>query len=594
MAMHFQEGQTRQHRPRFLERGRCHHFGDATRYRHRETATTGEDMAGKKNKLPTKTLNLRLLRTGRSVDDAFTSRFRSGPERLAELPWPTVENARRFVGQIYSTTPSWVDFVNFGVEDDETELISGGAGAVLFIPTNGRMLAVCFGYAHLALDDGAFEAQFGLRVTLNAVPRSGLRSLDLATPDATTFQRRVQASRDSDIGYFGVDVLRDLAQVAGGTPSNLDFAKFLAGRDSLSITCQVAPETLQKKCQQVLEMYDSDGYQQEFGWIDNLQAVRSSDLIDALDEQLASSIRSAMQGNDAGTLHLAPPEIKDYQSGTDLRYNGLGSERGAVFTSLAIEDYAAELDARGFDGNIETVKKHHQVSARGPDDTWSEKWKVYDCFVFETRHVIEDREGVFVLFAGKWYQVEQRFKESVEAYFDRIPRVDLIGPTDCANEEALIAYLDENRADLLKLDRNLIGLEGLRHDRVEPCDFLSKGKQFVHLKDGHSSGPISHLWSQGFVSADLFANDAAFRKELRRRVKALDQEFAELLPRAHERPNRESYTVVYGIMRKPRADGTLDLPFFSKVSFQAAAEQIRRLNIPVALELIEKQQQQVD
>jgi uncharacterized protein (TIGR04141 family) len=57
----------------------------------------------------------------------------------------------------------------------------------------------CFGTGHHAFDGDAFERGFGLRVVLNSVARSSLRSLDIATLDATTFLRRVQASRDADL-----------------------------------------------------------------------------------------------------------------------------------------------------------------------------------------------------------------------------------------------------------------------------------------------------------------------------------------------------------------------------------------------------------
>jgi hypothetical protein len=41
-------------------------------------------------------------------------------------------------------------------------------------------------------------------------------------------------------------------------------------------------------------------------------------------------------------------------------------------------------------------------------------------------------------------------------------------------------------------------------------------------------------------------------------------------------------------MRPPYANGTIGLPFFSKVSFQAAVDRLAQFGIPVAIELIEK------
>ena len=107
-------------------------------------------------------------------------------------------------------------------------------------------------------------------------------------------------------------------------------------------------------------------------------------------------------------------------------------------------------------------------------------------------------------------------------------------------------------------------------------------------RKGNSSGSISHLWSQGVVSAEAFVSDADFRKKLRKKVKDLGGGFEAGLPKAGEKVVRDDFKVVYGIMRQPYADGTLGLPFFSKVSLQTAASRIGQFGIPVALELIQK------
>ena len=216
------------------------------------------------------------------------------------------------------------------------------------------------------------------------------------------------------------------------------------------------------------------------------------------------------------------------------------------------------------------------------------KWKVYDCFVFETSLGSGNAEQHYVLFAGDWYEVEKGFKKSVEAFFNSIPQVEVIGKTVCLNERDLIADLVATRNDLLKLDQTKINPDGVKYANLEPCDFFSDKKQFIHLKDGHSSGPISHLWSQGAVSVEAFVSDPGFRKKLRAKVKSLGPGFKSYLPKATQRVARDDYSVVYGIMRKPYSDGSLGLPFFSKVILQAVAERIGQFGIPVAIELIEK------
>lgn len=466
-------------------------------------------------------------------------------------------------------------------------LIASGAGGVLFLPVDDRIFAICFGHIHMALEDEAFERQFGLKVTLNSVPRDGLRTLDLATPDAVTFQKRVQASKDSDVQDFGVDVLRDLARVAGGTPSEASFAKFVAGRDSLSITCKLASDDLLNKCEQILQVYRSNTYKQRFPWIDNMQVVRDRATLNALDRKLFAALTALRDGGDS-ELHMAPPEIVDYQEGCLLHYNGFGSS-GTDFHSLSIEDYVAELDRCDFDGTIDDIRERHYIKAKAPDsEVFKVQWRVYHCFTFETSIRTDGVSNSYVLFSGQWYCVERNFKRQVEARFQAIPRVAIIGATHCRNERELIAHLEESRSDLLCLDQVKINPLGVRYANIEPCDFLSNARQFIHLKDGHSSGPISHLWAQGVVSAESLVSDADFRKKLRKVVSTRRRAALALLPAINGRVVRADYTVVYGVMRKPYRNGDLDLPFFSKVSLQAAVDRIEQLDIPVALEIIAK------
>lgn len=535
------------------------------------------------------TLTFRLLRKGRAPVKAISTTFaEDGEKPLTTAPWAPIDGAEVFYGQIYSKPPAWSEFISSGLEGDLDGMMTGGAGAIIFVPVKGRHVAVCFGQVHMALNDDAFERRFGLKVTLNSVPGSSIRSLDLATPDAVTFQKRVQASRDSNVSAFGVNQLRDIARVAGGTPKDPKFAKFVAGKDSLSITCEIGAGGIQAKCGEILKVYAKKDYQSDFQWVDNLKPVVEKDRIKQLDAQLFADLSELRKGNHAD-LHMSPPEVVSYIEGSELHYNGFGS-RGETFHSLSVADYVDELQRCKFAGTIEEIKEKHRIAAKPSDgDKFTEKWRVYDCFVHEAQLGTDADTQHFVLFAGSWFEVEASFKDGVETFFNGIDKVTIVGPTKMNNEQELIEHLVKTRsADLLKLDRKKINPKGVSNANLEPADFFSDKRHFIHLKDGHSSGPISHLWSQGVVSADSFVGDGTFRKKLRSVVKSEKAGFETLLPKASERVVREDYTIVYGIMRQPYANGTTGLPFFSKVSLQSAVQRLRVLGFSVAIELIEK------
>ncbi len=535
-----------------------------------------------------RSLQLRLLKRGMTVEASFGPSFSlDAPRALRELAWRQQGGGRLFVGQIFEKAPVWLPFLREGANNLDDDLVASGAGAVLFIEVERRIVAVCFGHVHLALDDDAFERRFGLKVVLNTVPRTQLRTLDLTTPDANAFQRRLQASVDSDLNEFGVDVIRDLARVAGGTPSEAAFARVAAGKDSLSLSCEVAPDTLAAKCGEAVVRYRQRTYRNEYPWVDNMRPVEDGDVLSELNTQLFRQLTAVRAGQDS-ELHLAPPEIVDYTDGMLLHYNGFGSH-GVEFTSLSIFDYARELNRAAFDGGIDDVKARHRVASQVPgSDAFAKRWSVYDCFVTEISLGTGNANKYYVLFGGDWYEINRDFRRKVNEAFEAVPKRDLIGPTQCVNERELLAELERTRDDMLLLDQTRINPDGENNANLEPCDFFMENLTFIHLKDGHASTSMSHLWFQGVVSAEGLIADRGFRRQLRRLVSERDRRFARNLPANGGVVERSHVTVYYGIMRKPYRNGTLGLPFFSKLSLRTAMDRLNQLGVRVALELIAK------
>lgn len=541
-----------------------------------------------------KQYNIRLLLPGLEIRDAFRPSFVPGqPQALETYPWGSIDGATLYIGQIYSNPPDWIEFLRDQSHEIPANLSASGAGAILFVPAARRILALCFGHVHIALKTDAFVRQFGLKVTLNSVPRDRLRSIDTATLDAVTVQKRVQTSRDSDLQVFGVDMYNDLARLAAGTPSNSEFAQFVAGKDTLKIITTDESDEIQNLCDRVMEMYQSNTYMRDFAWVDRMKIVAEKTILAQLDAKVFEALTELRAGNRAD-LYMSPPEIVDYTEGSQLHYNGFGS-RGKNFLNLSVTDYVAELNRCQFGGDMMELKEKHFISAKKSNGApFSEKWKVYDCFTYETVLTQRVDADQFVLFSGNWYKVENNFKNEVEDAYNAIKKVSIVGQTNCQNERELIEYLLNNRPDLLKLDQVKINPRGVTYGNFEPCDFFSKNREFIHLKDGNSSGSISHLWAQGVVSAEAFVSDHDFKVKLRREVKTIsdrmagNRKFEKLFPTARQKLEREKYKVVYGIMRKPYNNGNLGIPFFSKISLQGAVRRIEELGISVAIELIQK------
>lgn len=501
-----------------------------------------------------------------------------------------------WVGQSPANPPGWVDFLGQLAPDARTELRTQSCAAILFVETTKpakRLFAICFGQGHHSLDESAIERGFGLRVTLNVVSRDRLRTIDSATLDSTVMQRRTQASRNADLGAFEINTDRDLVRLAAGSPASSNFAKALTGRDALSVRSPVSPAAIVAYCEQALQIYGAKTYQRDFKFIDHIQPVADPKLRDALDA-LAFNELKALVGGGVSDLHLAIPDILAPEENLEIGYFGLGFPSGpkVAFSELAIEDYVAELRRGKFSAipDMAELRGSHEICVieNGQADR-EHRRKLYSCFVYETRH----QSQTYVLFDGQWYLVDHSFYNEVEAAYQALIAPAFVTSTTAKNERDFIAQLLA-RTDLLCLDQTRASPTGAKGANLEPCDFLSATRQLIHLKDGHGSSPLSHLWNQGLVSTESFVRDAGFRTAFRKAVTAREKlyrksGFLKLIPDGRTKPAPADFTIVYGIMRHPNSrTGSLALPFFSKIALRAVAERLDLMGFKVELHLIAK------
>jgi uncharacterized protein (TIGR04141 family) len=68
------------------------------------------------------------------------------------------------------------------------------------------------------------------------------------------------------------------------------------------------------------------------------------------------------------------------------------------------------------------------------------------------------------------------------------------------------------------MDKQLVKT-GIPQNEIEVCDVLTQDKYLIHVKKGHGSSVLSHLFNQGFVSGTMLLQQQ-FRKETNKKMKA--------------------------------------------------------------------------
>jgi len=539
----------------------------AHRLSHNKKLCHGPGMAKKTQKL-----SIRLLREGRD------------PKAVVKgadwAEWPHSEGAEVAFGTAFAGEPKWVKLL------DTPEVAGAGlsnksAFGVVFLKADARWFAVSFGASHVKLDPAAFEHDFGLRVVLNTVDHRKLRSADLRTPEELTVTRRTQTSRQSSSEAFGIDVEKDIVRGLAGEPTDQAFARRVAGSDALVIHKPAEAEDLEGICSEAYAKFKLDDYQEHFGWVDHIRYVRDDSLREKLDAELVAALHAAIVAGTSDDLHLAAPAVYDPEEFGDVRYLGFRSK--ADHPQIDILDYLADLKTRGCSPDLEAITERHWLAEVRDDDSVQKRWKLYDCIVFEVEH-----GGTrYVLSGGKWYAVAKSLVDEVTAFFGAMPKTALPSAKPGENEADYNERVAKEAGDLACLDRQLIRPTGATSD-IEACDFFSKKRQFIHVKDEAASSRLSHLFSQGLVSAMAFRTDKPFRAKFRAKLEGISADHAALLPGDEDEPDPKDFEVVFAVMRSPTSKGEMRLPFFSLVTLRQAARQITALGFKVAFAWVEK------
>lgn len=499
------------------------------------------------------------------------------PDDLIRLE-PRVERDERpllFVKVYVPRPPKWKSLLEEAFDLQELQLLGGSASAVLFLTVKDRVFGVTFGYGFALLDESKFVLDFGLKSSLSAMSPGELRNVDVMRPETHALRKRQQTGRSSRLDEFEVDQIIDVIRSATGKTSDTNFAEKVTGTSSLKLSAKLDFDTLAGKCEQSLELYESDAYKKNFSRIDNLRPVNDPLVILSLEERLITTINAG----ELEAILLSPPQIIDESSIVGFRYQGTRDK--TVYTNLEIADYIAGR-RENKDISLDEIKRHHVKVSYESEETSIPRWPLFKCLIFE----VEKGGHHYILAEGNWFQVDAGFKSRAEAFFQE-HLVESNLPNSFAGETEP-EYCERVGAidGLILFDQILFKIPG-ETAAYELCDILSADRTFYHLKRSvRGSSTLSHLFRQGVMAGEFFAREPNFRQQARNYLAEKDADHIDLIPDAL--PDTRNYTVRFGIIAKRRANGDFDIPFFSKVSFQSAARRLGAFGYAVELCFVEK------
>lgn len=493
----------------------------------------------------------------------------------------TLENNSFYIGEekvnFYSRqnpshNPPWVKLFTPYMGGKLDNLSNSGCAAVLLIKRNNRYFAITFGYGRYLLHPDCFEENFGLRVVVNAVDPSKLRSIDIHTLESIPVHRKNQASIFTNFSDFGLNVEQDLMYAATGTPKDKEFCKTVSGKDALKVSLPFELDDLSKVLEKAMILYNSKEYKKNFSWIDRLAEVRNNSIKDKLDKELVEKINK----KDFSKTWLSIPEVINWENVSGFRYQK--AIRGHLNDDISWESYLACEDGNNKVFSIDNLRNQyvHCISIANEYPIYT--WKIYQCIYCEL--IFE--EDAYSLTNGKWYKIDRDFLKNLDDSIQEIPVSDIHLPsyTEKTEEEYNKKVVNNSAGMYVLMDKQNISYGG-GVSKIELCDIYSNDKKLIHVKRYGGSSVLSHLFSQGLISTELILSDGNFRALVNKKLPKTHK-----LPAKGTRPNASEFEVIYVIASGDKKTTVLDLPLFSKINLRSCYNRLQLMGVSISLRIV--------
>lgn len=498
---------------------------------------------------------------------------------LSEVHELDVEG-KLFIKVPVTKQPKWRDFAESVVGEELAELHNISSSAVLLVRSNGKVVAFTFGYGRFLLDMSYFVPDFGIKTALNTLDHGSLRSVDVLTLDDQAVQKKSQSSKEAGVDIFGIDVSRDILRaVTGSAKDGVELNRITGGDAIYSFSVPISVSGLPGLIDVLYGYYNNESYKNDFSWVDNIRRVKNDSEISTLNADLLDKVKSKNS-----VIKITMPEIINWDLVHGFSYTRAKTQVNPIIES---EDYFNTINIANI--TVDSIKSD-KLFVSYLDGSIKEH-SIYKCLYYE----FVNGDKTYVLFSGVWYEINNKFILGIDANLSRIPISGLAFPdvhiwTARVNDKDVLKIESEGDYNsrvsagghFFLLDKKLIKTSKSTSS-IELCDLMTIDRKFVHVKHrkGGSSG-LSHLFAQGYVSAELILSDRDFRKEARKKLKPLSNSLRDTIPIDGFRSN--GVEVVFLVLGEESASIISNLPLFSKVNLSKVYENLihRGFDVSVA------------
>jgi uncharacterized protein (TIGR04141 family) len=466
-----------------------------------------------------------------------------------------------------------------------TECRSGG---VLLLGVGETAYAMSYGTGHLLVPDELKDQRFGLRFLIRRLDSDQVQDLVRRRPNARGRTDSTLVPAGAPVWTLGIAENVEIIRRIGGRAKDLKIT--FSSKDNRPVNVEgsvglrtrfgVEPSALItdiRECERVCVEEEPDPALEFVEYIQPVaDPVTTSELDGELEELLAGNADA-----EGHLIPVVPTSVLEYFSQARSFTIRIGHARTTAVPSLELEGFLRRTRPQRSGERVKTLRRGH-VYLNTDDDgdevldqARADKW-------LEASVSIGSRR--FFMMDGDWFEIGADYVRASRAAITRLfpaaPTIDLPpwylpkGKTEydynshvAARWKGLYLCLDRNQAV-----RDPLGARS----SLEICDLLGPDNELIHVKRAKGSAPLSHLFSQGLVSAQsLVAGPARVLERFVATVAALPSGRA--LP-----PDFRPKKVVFAILMENGKQLTPDTLFpFSQATLAHAARLLGSYGIDV-------------
>ena len=461
-----------------------------------------------------------------------------------------------------STGMRWAGFFADTVDYDSNKMRNSRCGLVFLTKYKNRIFAITAGMGFSAINRDKIEYDFGLKVALNELDYDKILGVDSRSCELNAVQKREVSSVEGRFEEFAFDSYTDMLSRVLGKAEASALARTVVGSDALIINDKMEMRDVPGKIKKSYKLYSSEKYKKRYAFIDNVRLVKSKAKRDVLTEKMVDSIRNYKESK----VVLVAPDIDIAVNAAAYKVSR-GKEcfifsdikgDGALDYVVSLLDGGAGLDSCFIDA----------LDADG--ETVAGKRRIKDYVSCEV-----EEGGDYFLFADKrWYRVNSDFAVDIDGEIGAInvlknymPDVKVFG--DRTEVEGEYNKRAAKLIDGILFDKDLYYADK-SGGSIEMCDIFGSDGKIIHVKKYGSSSVLSHLFNQGYVSAETLRRNRSSGEWFIGKIKEKggcvpDGGFGE----------SSNIKIVYAIVGARKGATLKTLPFFSKVSLKSFYDRLR-------------------